>query len=147
MTTTRRVFLKVIGAGAGALSVGGLPLACGGPADGPVDAGNVADLDEGTLAKVEGAGVLVGRDAGGVYAMTAICTHLGCDMSTSSGEIDGDTLTCNCHGSTYDLSGGNTGGPASAPLKHWKVEIGDDGAITVQVGTEVGDDERAAVPA
>src|ERR1041384_775976 len=99
MTTTRREFLKVVGAGSCALSVGGIT-ACGGPSGGLVDAGNVADLDVGTVKAVEGEGVLIGRDDGGVYAMTATCTHLGCDLSGPDGTIDPDgEIHCGCHGS------------------------------------------------
>ncbi len=148
MTTTRRVFLKVMGAGAGCLTVGGLPLACGGPPSGPIEAGNVSDLAEGDVKQVPEASVLVGRDAGGVYAMTAICTHLGCDTSGPDGTVDADgTIHCGCHGSAYNPDGSVLNGPAPNPLQHFKVTIADDGTITVDGSAEVGADERAAVPA
>jgi Rieske Fe-S protein len=144
MATTRRTFLKVIGS-AGAVGACGLPLACGPGVTGPVEAGNVADLAEGDIAKVEDSAVLVARDAGGIYAMTAICTHAGCDMSGANGTIDGGTIRCGCHGSVFKADGSVETGPAGSPLQHWKVEVAEDGAITVQVGTEAADDERVAV--
>lgn len=154
-TTTRRVFLRVVGTGAGALGVGAaLPfgaLGCGGGAAGPVEAGNVANLAEGTVAQVIGTDVLVGRDAGGVYALSAICTHFGCNLNEESGDIDAEgNISCNApcgHGSVFDKDGAVVGGPASRPLQHWLTEVADDGTITVTVGTEVGVDERADIPA
>ena len=51
-----------------------------------------------------------------VIAFSAVCTHRGCTVRAEQG-----TIRCPCHGSTYDLTGANTGGPAPSPLP--KVEI------------------------
>lgn len=143
MTTTRRTFLKVVGAGAVCT---GLPLGC--PATGIVDAGNVSDLTEGEVAQIDKAQVLVGRDAGGIYAMTALCTHFGCDLSGPDGTIDPDgTVHCGCHGSAYHADGTVLNGPAVNPLQHLEVTIAADGAITVDLSKGVGIDVRAPVPA
>jgi cytochrome b6-f complex iron-sulfur subunit len=143
--TTRREFLVVLGATTACGAVAVLP-GCGDP-PGPVAAGNVSDLEVGDVKAVDGSGVIVARDAAGVYAMTAICTHLGCDMSDNGGghQVADTGIRCGCHGSRFDLQGNVTGGPATQPLKHWQVDIADDGAITVQVGEEVAADARAAV--
>ena len=150
MTTTRRVFLKVVGAGAGAMCAGALPLGCGAAA-GPVAAGNIADLAEGQIAQVADAGILIGRDTGGIYAMTATCTHQGCDLSdVEVATISDTTITCagSCgHGSQFDANGAVVTGPAAQPLQHWKVAVADNGDITVEVGTAVDADERVAVAA
>ena len=45
--------------------------------------------------------------AGTIVALSAICTHQGCTVAP-----DGDQLDCPCHGSVYDLTGGNVSGPA-----------------------------------
>ncbi|MBI1945698.1 MAG: Rieske (2Fe-2S) protein [Deltaproteobacteria bacterium] len=143
--TTRREFLVVVGA---AVSAGAVVPACGAP-DGPVDAGNVADIAEGQVMKVVGGGVLLGRDAGGLYAMTSFCTHLGCDLTESGGVVGEDgVITCGApcgHGSRYDFDGNVLGGPAANPLKHWLLTVADDGAITVEVGSEVDAAERVIV--
>jgi nitrite reductase/ring-hydroxylating ferredoxin subunit len=111
-----------------------------------VAVGNAEDFDEG-LTLVEGEGVIVGRDADGLYAMTAMCTHLQCDMSQDgNGALEGGELECTCHGATYDLEGEVTGGPANAPLEHYAVLIAEDGAVTVKVGTVVDAKERTALP-
>ena len=57
------------------------------------------------------------KDANGIFAMTAICTHLGCTV----GAPIGPQITCPCHGSQYDLNGSNLLGPAVLPLVHFTV--------------------------
>jgi cytochrome b6-f complex iron-sulfur subunit len=143
--TTRRELL-VLGASTAALTVCPLAGACGGTAEeggGPVEVGNVDDFEEG-LTVVDGKGVIVGRDADGLYAMTAICTHNACDMSAGKSEKVDDELKCTCHGSQYDANGDVTNGPAPDPLEHYKVEVDGD-KVTVIVGEVVDKDERVEV--
>jgi len=47
------------------------------------------------------------------------CTHLGCKINK---EHNGQ-LQCPCHGSTFDLNGNATKGPAIKPLKQLEFEI------------------------
>ena len=67
------------------------------------------------------------RDTTGIYAMTAVCTHLGCTV----GAPIGTQITCRCHGSQYDLNGGNTLGPAVQPLVHFQVTEASAGGLLV----------------
>ncbi|NGX61944.1 MAG: Cytochrome b6-f complex iron-sulfur subunit [Chlamydiae bacterium] len=63
---------------------------------------------------------------GKVRCMTAICTHLGCTVnSVETG------FKCPCHGSTYDLDGRNTGGPAPLPLVYYPIHMGVTGELLV----------------
>lgn len=55
-----------------------------------------------------------------VVAFSAVCTHQGCTVQADQGAI-----RCPCHGSTYDLTGANTGGPAPSPLPAVKVTVAD----------------------
>ena len=65
--------------------------------------------------------------AGEFKAFSAICTHKGC---TVAGVANG-TITCPCHGSTYDAATGQvTGGPAPAPLPSKTVTV-SGGSITI----------------
>ena len=63
---------------------------------------------------------------GKVRCMTAICTHLGCTINAV--EIG---FKCPCHGSTYDLDGRNTGGPAPSPLVYYRIYKGASGELLV----------------
>jgi Rieske Fe-S protein len=74
--------------------------------------------------------VVVARDADGVYAMSAICTHAGCFVSDTAGTIAAG-LYCPCHGSAFDGEGVVTKGPAPVALAHYTVTIAADGSITV----------------
>ena len=68
------------------------------------------------------------KDATGIYAITAICTHLGCTVGVP---VSGHFL-CPCHGSQYDLGGANLVGPAVLPLAHLEVtEATPGGFLTV----------------
>jgi Rieske Fe-S protein len=65
--------------------------------------------------------------AGEFKAFSAICTHKGC---TVAGVANG-TITCPCHGSTYDAAtGAVTGGPAPAPLPGKTVTV-SGGSLTI----------------
>jgi cytochrome b6-f complex iron-sulfur subunit len=61
-----------------------------------------------------------------VRCMTAICTHLGCTVNA----VD-IGFKCPCHGSTYDLDGHNTGGPAPSPLVYYRIYRGASGDLLV----------------
>jgi cytochrome b6-f complex iron-sulfur subunit len=63
---------------------------------------------------------------GRVRCQTAICTHLGCTVNAVE-----TGFKCPCHGSTYDLDGRNTGGPAPLPLNYYKVYRGPAGDLLV----------------
>jgi Rieske Fe-S protein len=140
----RRALLKGGAAGSVLLT---LPVACNNtvsPPTGPVGAGNVSAITLGSLSAVAGEAVILGRDAGGLYAMSAACTHAGCPVSVVS--IGGtEELSCPCHGSLFDANGEVTRGPARAPLQHYLVDVAYDGTITVQGGMPVSADARTKV--
>jgi Rieske Fe-S protein len=147
---SRRYFLKVLAVGA-ATSAGALS-ACsgsnsGGQAEafGDVNAGNVSALVVNQVKPVPGAPVFVGRDSGGVYAMTTTCTHQGCDLATGMISSSNQTISCPCHGSLFSFNGDVETGPAPTPLEHFKVDIAADGTITVHGATTVASTVRVAV--
>jgi nitrite reductase/ring-hydroxylating ferredoxin subunit len=82
---------------------------------------------DGTTRDYRNLGFFLLKDAAGIYAMTTICTHMGCTV----GLPVGTRITCPCHGSQYDLGGGNQLGPATVPLVHYQVTEPSPGAFLV----------------
>jgi cytochrome b6-f complex iron-sulfur subunit len=78
-----------------------------------------------------GRAVAVFRDDGGVYAVSTICTHLGCVVKPNP-----DGFECPCHGSRFALDGTVTRGPAPRALAWLKINM-SGGAITVDEGVTV----------
>lgn len=75
-------------------------------ADIPVD-GAYVDKDE---------RVAVIRDKVAIYALSLVCTHLGCTVTAI-----GDGFSCPCHGSRFDRNGKVLRGPADRGLAMLKV--------------------------
>jgi Rieske Fe-S protein len=142
MLLDRRRFLVVVaGAAATAACAGGNSSAV---QFGDVNAGNVKDVAVGTLQLVGTEPVVLGRDSGGLYALTITCTHQGCDVEPSGSGATA-TLYCPCHGSQFDRNGGVLRGPANAPLQHFAVSVDAAGSITIHGGTLVDASTRTAV--
>jgi cytochrome b6-f complex iron-sulfur subunit len=80
-------------------------------------------------------------DAGGLYAISAICTHLGCTVGIQAG----GGFACPCHGSRFDPSGAVVAGPAPRPLVHLEVFVSPDGQLVVDQQKEVGPDARLRI--
>lgn len=78
------------------------------------------------------------RDATGIYAMTAICTHQGCTVNGWNGTV----FPCPCHGSQYDLNGAVIQGPAPLPLNHFEVTVDASGFLVVDTGKVVASTQR-----
>ena len=54
----------------------------------------------------------------GYYALSLVCTHLGCTLNMDTGR-----LSCPCHGSEFDRGGKVLTGPAERPLQRLQVEV------------------------
>lgn len=100
------------------------------------------------LHRVPGTLVLIGRDAGGVYARSSLCTHKKCDMNTSWGSTQGMNggIYCGCHKSSFNELGVPTSGPATAALPALAVSIAKDGTVSVDADTKVDASVRATIP-
>ncbi|MFI8419956.1 FAD-dependent oxidoreductase [Streptomyces sp. NPDC085479] len=80
-------------------------------------AGPVRDLrpGEGTVVRGKGGPCAVHRDdRGGLHAVSAVCTHLGCLVAFNNAER---TWECPCHGSRFGVDGAVLQGPALTPLE------------------------------
>ncbi|MBL8176152.1 MAG: Rieske 2Fe-2S domain-containing protein [Bryobacterales bacterium] len=77
------------------------------------------------------------RDTEGVYAVSTICTHLGCVVKPNA-----EGFECPCHGSRFTHDGTVAKGPAPRPLPWLKITgkenqfVVDEGS-TVPQGTKV----------
>ena len=68
------------------------------------------------------------RDDEKIYALSTVCTHLGCTPNWLSNE---NKFKCPCHGSGFYKTGINFEGPAPRPLERFKISLADDGQILV----------------
>ena len=91
-------------------------------------AGTALDYPEGTVRFDREHRAYVVGGASGVYAMSAVCTHLGCITRHVSDE---NAIACPCHGSRFDLEGNVTHGPAPRPLPWLEVTVDASGQLVV----------------
>ena len=73
-------------------------------------------------------GIWVVRTVEGIYALSTICTHLGCTPNWLDGE---QKFKCPCHGSGFYKTGINFEGPAPRPLERVGISLTDDGQILI----------------
>jgi Rieske Fe-S protein len=87
-----------------------------------------AEVPDGGGTIITGKNIVITQpQAGSFKAFTAVCTHLGCIVST----VSGGTINCPCHGSKFSIKDGSVvNGPAASPLA--AVAISVDGTSIVQ---------------
>jgi cytochrome b6-f complex iron-sulfur subunit len=73
-------------------------------------------------------GIYIVHGPQGFYALSAICTHLGC-LTTWAPEQG--LIACPCHGSKFTPEGIKIEGPAPRPLAWLKVWVSEDGDLMV----------------
>lgn len=74
--------------------------------------------------------VLVSPAAGKLIALSAKCTHAGCEVAWRADEND---FHCPCHNSKFTIDGKVISGPAKEPLPRYDVKMaGDDAIVTVK---------------
>ena len=71
--------------------------------------------------------------AHGIYALSTVCTHLGCTPNWLPGE---QKFKCPCHGSGYYKNGINFEGPTPRPLERFAISLADDGQIVIDKNTK-----------
>jgi cytochrome b6-f complex iron-sulfur subunit len=79
-------------------------------------------------------GIFVVNAAEGFYALSAVCSHLGC-LSVWKSETS--TIVCPCHGSGFRRDGSIIAGPAPKPLPWLHMWLTDDGDLIVDRGSKV----------
>ena len=102
--------------------------------------------------------VFVFRERDTFFAISAVCTHLGCTVKmerlnqakrvkTQGRDFEEQVeFHCPCHGSKYYGDGTNYFGPAPKPLAYFKLEVApDDGQLMVDMTARVSQDFRLTV--
>lgn len=145
-TFSRRHFLEIIGAGAvGVAAVGSAVLTAQYLSPNvlhelPLNfkAGHVEDYppDSATLIVDQKAYVVRAKE-GYFYAMSAVCTHLGCITGWKSNE---GIIACPCHGSKFDRQGNVIEGPAPRPLPRFLISLEEGGQLIVDKNTVVSEE-------
>jgi cytochrome b6-f complex iron-sulfur subunit len=74
------------------------------------------------------ASIFVVHEKEGLYALSAVCTHLGC---LSVWKPEAGVIGCPCHGSAFQRDGSVLAGPAPQPLPWLKMWMSDDGNLMV----------------
>ena len=80
---------------------------------------------------------IVRAKEGNFYALSAVCTHLGCITNWKSDE---GIVACPCHGSRFDREGVKIAGPAPRSLPRFAMTMDDLGQLVVDKSIIVGDD-------
>jgi nitrite reductase/ring-hydroxylating ferredoxin subunit len=97
-----------------------------------------ASLDSGQTFVPTGRSVAIFKEAAGIYAISTVCTHLGCIVKATEKGFD-----CPCHGSKFNKDGSVVRGPAPKGLPWLEVKhLGGDNILidegkTVAAGTTV----------
>ncbi len=72
--------------------------------------------------------VYIVRTDAGFYAVSAVCTHLGC---ITQWKPEANMIACPCHGSKFHRDGKKIEGPAPRPLPHYAINLTADGELLV----------------
>jgi cytochrome b6-f complex iron-sulfur subunit len=99
--------------------------------------GTPASYRVGTATVVPGARAVLYRENDGFWALSLVCSHLGCTT-----EEDGNGYRCPCHGSRYDLQGRVLNGPAKQALKAVWVGLDAGGNLQIDISREAPEGYR-----
>jgi cytochrome b6-f complex iron-sulfur subunit len=101
--------------------------------------GPLGDYPPGSVTPIPQAKAWLIQDEAGLYAVSAICTHLGCTVNRSDAAFE-----CPCHDSRYDLAGNVLRGPARLALSHLEVTLSPEGLVVLDTSAVVPPSQRLA---
>lgn len=101
-------------------------------------AGSPDDYPVNSVTYLQDQQVYIVRTDKGIWALSAVCTHLGC---ITQWKPESDQIACPCHGSKYQKNGIVQAGPAPRPLDHFSLVLGEDGSLVVDKLEVVRDTE------
>jgi len=85
---------------------------------------------------------IVRAKEGYFYALSAVCTHLGC---ITNWKQDDGIVACPCHGSKFDREGNVIAGPAPRGLRRFAMSLDDQGQLVVDKSVIVEDSSSLKV--
>jgi cytochrome b6-f complex iron-sulfur subunit len=91
-------------------------------------AGALDDYPVNSVTFIQDQQVYIVRTEKGLWALSAVCTHLGC-ITQWKPELN--QIACPCHGSKFERDGKVQVGPAPRALPHFAVRLTADGALEV----------------
>ena len=100
-----------------------------------VNAGKPDGYPQGSVTQDQQAGVYIVHGPEGIYAMSAVCTHLGC-LTAWKPELG--IVACPCHGSKFNRDGVKVEGPAPRPLPWLKAWVDEDGDLLIDRSETLG---------
>ena len=86
--------------------------------------------------------VYIVRSQQGMWALSAICTHLGC---ITQWKPEANMVACPCHGSKFSRDGTKIAGPAPRPLPHLSLTLTADGELLVDKSETVAENSLLKV--
>ncbi|TFG60258.1 MAG: ubiquinol-cytochrome c reductase iron-sulfur subunit [Deltaproteobacteria bacterium] len=97
-----------------------------------VKVGPPGSIQELRYRKVPERNIFLSREEKGVFAISAVCTHLGCVVAPSP-----TGFLCPRHGSRFDAMGRVIGGPAPRGLDWLKITKAHGGELVVDEGEAI----------
>ncbi len=94
--------------------------------------GKPENFPEGTFRKLDDKKVFIYSDSDGIYAISSVCTHLGCIVYPTDWGFQ-----CPCHGSQYNKEGKVIAGPAPRTLPWYEINQEVDRTLIVDSSREV----------
>ncbi len=88
--------------------------------------GKPENFPEGTLRNIAEKKVFIFSDSDGIFAITSVCTHLGCLIYPTEWGFQ-----CPCHGSKYNEKGKVIAGPAPRSLEWYEISQDVEGTLVV----------------
>jgi Rieske Fe-S protein len=99
--------------------------------------GNPDLFPPGSVTFLEDRRVFLFNGSDGFYAVSSVCTHLGCNVKRVATGFE-----CPCHGSRFDANGRVVRGPAPRALAWFSLGLSPRGELIVDLDHRVGPDFR-----
>jgi len=99
-----------------------------------VNVGKPEHYPSGSVTLDQTFGIFIVHAQDGIYALSAVCTHLGC---LSIWNPEAGVIACPCHGSQFERDGSVLAGPAPRALPWLKTWISEEGNLMVDRSVSV----------